>query len=107
MDTHPNLAKSPYRRYAGENSTVVRYAITHESGGRRCLSLGRQGRWTYATKEEAEQALAGYRQPHGLPRVLNAQQVATLGVDAIECWASHFDPCGNAVLNDDEFYTEG
>lgn len=73
---------------------MIRFAITHVGKhGLRTLSLTNQGRYHYDTREAAEKALAHFKQPHGLPRVLTPEQVSTLEVREVECYA-HGDAVG-------------
>lgn len=68
------------------------YVITHVNGdGMRRLTFGMQGRWTYDTREVAEKAQEAWKDPQGLPRILSPRQLATLRVDAVECY-DHGDP---------------
>lgn len=81
--------------YSERSATVQRFVITFiGKDGLRTLAFPQQGRYTRATREEAEAWLANCRLPHSLPRVLTAEQLATLEVRECECWAGHFDPCG-------------
>jgi hypothetical protein len=67
--------------------TVMRYAITNiGKDGLRALTFDNNGRNHYDTREAAESALAGYKQPHSLPRVLTPEQVASLQVTEVECY---------------------
>ena len=71
----------------------TRYAITHVNAdnGLRRLTFAQQARDTYETLDTALAALIAFRGPHGLPRVLKPEEVATLRVDAVECY-DHGDP---------------
>lgn len=85
--------------YSKWGATVTRYVITYvpERGpmcGIRTLALPRQGRYTWLMHADAEHNLELFSQPQGLPRVLSTGELKTLRVDACECWAGHFDPCG-------------
>lgn len=75
---------------------VKRWVITHVSDkdGLRTLTFACQGRYTFATYAEAQEAMVDWIQPSGLMRVLTAREVASLEVREIDCWAGHFDPCG-------------
>ena len=78
--------------------TVTRYVITHVRdrgalAGVRCLTFGAQGRWTYATADEAQETLRVFLGPGGLPRVLSTAELATVRVEPCPCWPEHFDPC--------------
>ena len=76
------------------HSTETRYVITHvHADGLRALTFACQGRNTYATQAEAESALAIWRNPDGLPRVLSASEMESLAVRPVECWL----PGPNAV----------
>lgn len=78
-----------------KHDTVTRYVATHigRVNGMRTLAQPMQGRFTYATAEQAQAwidaVMAGnngdkLEQVFGLP----------LEVRACECWAGHHDPVG-------------
>lgn len=80
-----------------EHETVTRYVITHVisrglMSGVRGLTFAKQGRCTYATRDEAETALGLYKRPGGLSRVLDAAELASLEVREAQCYPGHFDP---------------
>lgn len=73
--------------------TVKRWVITHRSKltGMITLAQGAQGRYTYETKQEAEDMIksimsnnveATIKSVYGLPLVARE----------VDCWAGHFDP---------------
>lgn len=74
--------------------TSPRYVITHiGSDGLRRLTFAQQGQYTYSSRDEA------YRMKRdclatGLPRVLAADELATLEVRAVACHVGHHDPVG-------------
>lgn len=77
--------------------TVIRYVVTHKpekEGEPRVLSFAAQGRYTYATRGEAEKVRDVFLRPEGLPRVLTPAEVASVEVRSCECWAGHYDPVG-------------
>lgn len=82
--------------YSDHGKTVIRFVITHvsDSNRLRTLTLGQQGRFTHATKDDAERRLAALRRPGGLARVLSPTEFQSLAVRMCECWDGHFDPCG-------------
>lgn len=72
---------------------VIRYVVTHLADGVRTLAHACQGRYTYATPEEAQAWIdaamknnteARLKQFYGLP----------LEVRPCKCWPGHFDPKG-------------
>lgn len=72
---------------------VKRFVITHVGKYKlRCLTFAQQGRNTYPTRDEAQDALDLYKQPGGLERVLKPAQLATLEVREVDCYPGHFDP---------------
>lgn len=99
MRTDDN-APSVYRQF-GE--TVFRFAVTHRArNGCRVLTFPAQGRYTYATDDEASKALAdllGANSADRLRDIYGADALATFSVERVECWAGHFDPC-RAVFDD-------
>lgn len=76
------------------SATVKRFVITHiNRDGMRALASPQQGRYTYATREDAQKRLdaiianttvAMIKSVWGLP----------LQVRECECYAGHFDPVG-------------
>lgn len=64
---------------------VVRYVVTHiNKSGVRVLTNAQQGRFTYATTEEAQQRLDGIKPNH--------VHGDTMEVRPVKCWPVHFDP---------------
>jgi hypothetical protein len=76
--------------------SVTRYIVTHvNTDGERVMSApARQGRFTYATPEGAEeQMVAMLTNPtNDIAGVFGKQAVGTFAVRPIECWPIHFDP---------------
>ena len=75
--------------------SVTRYVVTHVgTKGMRTLTLGMQGRFTYATPEEAEEMQNAIL--HGanndIPGVYGQQAVGTFEVRPVPCYPGHFDP---------------
>ena len=82
-----------------EISEVIRYVITNMiimAGGAtaRTLTFPAQGRYTYATKEEAEERLKLFELDSRTKRILSPKQASTLEVRPCRCWPGHFDPRG-------------
>jgi len=79
-------------------NTVKRFVITHVGKlGLRRLTFAQQGRNTYGTRREAEIDLEAFRGPDGLPRVLTPDEVRTLDIREVDCYAGHHDPVGYYV----------
>lgn len=78
----------------GEGKTVIRWVLTFDDGPDwRELAMAQQGRNTYETRTEAEQAMALWAVgPDGLSRIFNPSTMATLKVSPWECWVGHHDP---------------
>ncbi len=73
--------------------TVTRYVVTHvATDGMRTLTFPCQGRYTHSTAAEAQASLDLFNGPGGLAKVLTPDQLATLAVRAVECYAGHYDP---------------
>ena len=74
---------------------VTRYVVTHLRAGFRCHFDPRQGRYTYATREEAQRRIDAFlAEPSNTPdrwRSIGVDET-TLAVSACECWPGHFDP---------------
>ena len=75
--------------------SVTRYVVTHiNTKGMRTLTLGAQGRYTYATRAEAasmmDAILTGAN--NDIPGVYGKQAVGTFEVRPVECHPGHFDP---------------
>jgi len=79
--------------YSDRAPTVVRFVVTNVGrDGLRTLTFAAQGRETYATREEAEEAMRVFA-PQLREKVLG-DRADTLEVRECECWAGHHDPCG-------------
>lgn len=75
-------------------TTVVRYVITHVGRhGLRTLAEPQQGRFTYATHEEAQKHLDAMLAANS-SEYLQTLFGFPLEVRACKCWAGHFDPVG-------------
>lgn len=78
--------------------SVTRYVLTHvNKHGMRTLTYGQQGRWTKATREEAEElreAFLAHNSDQRLRTIYGPQAVGTFEVRACECWPGHHDPKG-------------
>lgn len=77
--------------------SVTRYVVTHVNReGMRTLSApASQGRFTYATHEEAETALGnitGNNSANTLAQVFGPQALGTFEVRPCPCYPGHFDP---------------
>lgn len=84
-----------------EYNTVFRWVVTHQKDeDTRTLTFAHQGRYTYATQEEAQEQLDACRD--GLRRVIG-DKVATLRVLLVECYDKHFDPMGS-IFSKGEHY---
>lgn len=72
---------------------IKRYALTliDQRTGLRRLAFAQQSLYTYATEEEAQEALAVFGGPDGLVRVYSPETVRTLRVDLVLCF-SNGDP---------------
>ncbi len=74
--------------------SVTRYVLTYVNrAGDRCMVDARQGRFTYATREEAQQrldSLLAHNTPERLAEFFSPNP--QLDVRAAECWPNHFDP---------------
>lgn len=69
----------------------VRYVITHVAdSGLRVLTLPGQGRYTFATREEAEERMR-LLAPSLCEKVLG-DRADTLQVVGVPCYPGHFDP---------------
>jgi hypothetical protein len=76
-------------------NAVTRYVLTYKpDNGMRTLAFAAQGRNTFATPEEAGEALELWSGPEGLPKAFSPSEVASLEVRPCPCWPGHFDPCG-------------
>jgi len=76
------------------SQSVIRYVVTHAgNNGLRTLAHAAQGRYTFATREEAEQAMRDMLQNNSRG-ALEAVFTLPLEVRACECWPGHFDPKG-------------
>lgn len=73
---------------------VKRWVITNmtrKDGGVRVHTFARQGKNTYATKEEAEEKMRLF-EPDLRSRI-HGDIADTLEVREVWCWPGHFDPC--------------
>lgn len=74
------------------NQGVTRYVVTHAgNNGLRTLAHAAQGRFTFATREEAEKSLCDMMQNNSRDS-LEAVFTLPLEVRPCECWPGHFDP---------------
>lgn len=74
--------------------SVTRYVVTHMGrNGMRTLASPAQGRFTYATREEAESMLKAMLSNNS-EDTLRSVYGFPLEVRACECWPEHFDPKG-------------
>jgi hypothetical protein len=64
-----------------------RWVLTHRTGGPRTLVSPAQGRYTYATREEAQKKLDAIKE--GVETTLGLRE---LEVREVECYPIHFDP---------------
>jgi hypothetical protein len=85
---------------------VIRYVISHiNKDGMRVMTYTCQGRYTKATRKEAEQDLKDFltnNTKECFSGVYGSQSIGTFKVSAIECYPKHFDPQGcyiNKELN--------
>lgn len=78
------------------SESVTRYVVTHiGTKGMRMLTLGQQGRYTYATSEEAEEvmdAILNGENNNDIPGVYGEQSLGTFEVRPVPCYPGHFDP---------------
>jgi hypothetical protein len=76
-------------------ATVQRFVISHIGKNvLRRLTFAQQGRYTYGTADAARHALREYHGNDGLSHVLTSEELATLEVRAVACYAGHHDPVG-------------
>lgn len=68
----------------------IRWVITHAKRSYRTLLEPAQGRYTYATKEEAEKNMR-LLEP-GIREKLTDVDANSLAVLPVECWPGHHDP---------------
>lgn len=77
---------------------VRRYTVTHVNPqGMRRLSFSMQGRYTWATPEEAEEQLRLLLDFNSVDRLVSAygpQAIGTFEVRPVSCYPGHFDPLG-------------
>lgn len=76
---------------------VTRYVVTHinREGLRTISSPASQGRYTHATREDAETALRNLNANNSadtLAQVFGAQALDTFEVRQCPCYPNHFDP---------------
>jgi predicted aminopeptidase len=73
---------------------ITRYVVTHVGrDGLRTLASAAQGRYTYATYDEAQAHLDALLE-HNSPERLREVYGLPLEVRACNCWPVHFDPMG-------------
>lgn len=76
--------------------TVTRYVATYvNKDGMRTLMCGAQGRYTYATAEEAQawlDAVTGNESAFRIAQIWGDNP--RFEVRPCECWTGHFDPVG-------------
>lgn len=79
-----------------EDRKVIRYVVTHvPKGDMRTLVDPCQGRFTYATREEAQERLDAIRDNNTPERLRSVGlEPDTFEVRPCSCWAGHFDPVG-------------
>lgn len=71
---------------------IIRYVVTHIGQyGIRTLAQPAQGRYTYATREEAQQVLNEIENNND-PYTLSMLFRLPLEVRPCECWPGNFDP---------------
>lgn len=87
-------------------NTVKRFVITHVGAdvGLRRLTFAKQGRFIYGTRREADLDLEQFRGPDGLPRVLRPDEMETLEVREVDCYAGHHDPVRYYVDEDQDLH---
>lgn len=76
-----------------DEQQVIRFVITHHDAktGLRTIIGPVQGRYTYATREEAERWIADAIKNNG-PERLNEFYGFPLRAVPCPCWPGHFDP---------------
>lgn len=77
-------------------NTVIRYIITHRCNngfGGRQLAETMQGRYTYATLQEAQEHIDNMMANNSMD-ILNSLFNLPLKAMPCECYAGHFDPVG-------------
>lgn len=88
-----------------EEQGPIRFVLTHVNrSGVRTLLQAQQGRYTYATAEEAQALLDAIR-PSYAARPETDFDAATMEVRPVECWPVHHDP--KRIWFDLEDTTEG
>lgn len=79
-------------------NTVRRWVVTHcNQNGIRVLTFACQGRYTYATKADAQveiAALLEHNSSDRLSEVYGCNCRQTLSPREVECWKGHHDPIG-------------
>jgi hypothetical protein len=74
------------------DESVTRYVITHlDKNGQRTLIDAAQGRYTYATMDEAQRLLDAIMTVNSIQRIQSLFGLP-LEVRACPCWPNHFDP---------------
>jgi hypothetical protein len=91
MQTQPAFDTHYY-----DTHTVVRFVVTHlDTKGNRTLLNPQQGRYTHATKEEAEQELANIKANNCEESIWELfGDPAAMEVRPCQCWNNHHDPVG-------------
>ena len=75
--------------------SVTRYVVTHIGrNGLRTLTFGAQGRWTFATQEEAQARLDVLLSSNRGGKLTEVFGVSAFEVRPCACWPGHFDPKG-------------
>lgn len=76
-------------------TAVKRYVLTYKAAdGLRTLVGPQQGRYTHATREQAESFLARFIANNRPAIIERYGPIESLQVRACACWPEHFDPCG-------------
>lgn len=94
------------RKSDSSDAHPVRYVITNMANpagalaGLRVLTLPAQGRYTYETREEAEERMR-ILEPQLRSKVLG-ELADTLRVVGVCCWPGHFDPKKTVWPGDEE-----
>jgi len=83
---------------------VIRYVLSRiDKDGLRVMVYAQQGRYTYATKDEAKILLKLFLENNTQERLIEVfgrQAVGTFEVSAIECYPGHFDPIGCYIIKE-------
>ena len=77
------------------NDSVIRYVATYvHNHGMRTLMTSAQGRYTYATADEAQAWIDAVRKNNDQDTLIALWGADTFEVRPCECWPGHFDPKG-------------